>query len=144
MTVTDREQLVREALTTILNADAGVRAVCGGRTTGLAIEWLAWSLSTVLPVAVVDVSEVDFGTNQIALQVDGVANGPVAGKTARELCEAAAAAITYPALLALGLDITPLAVTRESVRPDDPHFAGREGDPTLHQARVTIPLLYME
>jgi hypothetical protein len=145
MTVTDREQLIRQAINTILNADTGLRTVCG-RTTGLAIERLAFAITTELPVAVVDVAGVDFSTNQVVVLVDAVANGPTAGQQSREVCEAVAAALTGHAFNGQSLDIAPTAVSRESVTPDDPlHFGvQREGDPTLHQARVTVPLLYME
>jgi hypothetical protein len=65
---------------------------------------------------------------------------------AREVCEAGAGALTYLAFDAQGLPIVPQPELRESVAPDDPlHFGvQRDGDPTLHQARATIPLLYVE
>jgi hypothetical protein len=142
---TDREQLIREALKVILNANTGLRTVCG-RTTALGIERLAFVVDTLLPVAVVDVFEVNHGNNEVLVLVDGVASGVTGGKTAREVCEAAAAALTWSAFSAQGLELVAKAVTRESVMPDDPFHLGvtRAGDPTLHQARATIPLLYVD
>jgi len=141
---TDREQLVREAITTIMNADTALRTVCG-RTIKLCIERHAFSIESLVPVAVVDVAEVDMGSGSITCTIDGIARGTAAGETAREVCEAAVAALSYLNFEGQSLPIVPSAEIRESVAPDDGFNAiNLTGDPTLHQARATLPLLYME
>lgn len=144
---TDREQLVREGITTILNADTALRTLTG-RTAKIGIERGAFSVESLVPVAVVDVAEVDMSSGAMTCTVEGVARdaaGAPGGKVAREICEAAVAALIYPAFEALSLPVVPLGEVRESVAPDDGFNAvNLLGDQTLHQARVTLPLLYVE
>jgi hypothetical protein len=147
MPVTDREQLTRQAIDTILNADVPLQTVLG-RATGLCIERAPFVVNPVVPIAVVDLAETDMGSGAISCVVDAVARdetGLPGGKRVREICEAVVNALTNPAFEAQSLPIVPLAEVRESVSPDEAFNAvNLTGDSTLHQARVSIPLLYME
>jgi hypothetical protein len=145
MTITDIEQLVREACDTILTADPTLQGLCG-RVTGIVIEREAFAVQTILPIVAMEIQSYVEATGRIDTVFTGVADGPDSGWKARQLVEAVVLALTTSAFKAQGLDICPLAVTRLTPLEDDRRLLRyeREAQPTINEADCLLPLLYLE
>lgn len=144
MPVTDQEQLLREALVTVLTADADVQALTG-RATRNVLERDTLAADVSLPVLAYDLLATDMGAGQADLLLTAVTNGANAGAVARALLEAAADALTHAALLAAGADVVPLGpgIRRSVDELEDVRDRLALESPTLQQADWSLRLLLL-
>ncbi len=144
MPVTDVEQLIRQAVVTIAEANAGLQAVMG-RASGIIIEKSQAVPDVPLPILAYDLETFDEGSGRAQLALSACADEPEGSVKCRAILEAAAAAFTWAAFSAQGLEIVPLPQVRASVDVDpERRLSLTLGQPNLAQADSVIPLLLTE
>ena len=150
MPATDTEQIIREAVVSILVASAPVQTAIGRATEKVWQRSPSIGVEVPLPVLLYDLVSFDdaSGNSRLILTalVDG-GNATTADAAAkcREILKAGVGALDYPAFAALGLEVIPYPENRQSVEndPDAPGSINREGQPLLQQADALVPLLYL-
>lgn len=144
MPVTDTEQLIREAVVSVAEANTALQGVIGGsRTSGWIIEVEQANADTPLPILAYDLEQYDEATGNALLRLSAVADQAGGSAKCRAILEAALAGFTWTAFSAKGLEMVPGTVTRQSVPLDD-DTRGRLGRPMLAQADALLPLLLTE
>ncbi len=148
MPATDSEQMIREAIVSVIAGNATVQSVAGRATDVIRQRAPSVEEDTPLPIVLYDlVSYEDWnGTGQVLLTA--IEDAPSlaradAAAACRALLKAAIDALDWAAFHALGLEIVVFADSRQSNNPDVPGHINRDGQPLLQQADALVPLLYL-
>ena len=137
MTTTDVEQLVREAVVTILEADAPLITLMGG--TARVVDRGTLGPDVAFPCLVYDVQDFNEATGQMTLLLTGLdTTQATAPSVARHLVKAAADALTQTAFAGQGMQVAPS--DRRMVNVDEAGLI-EIGNPNLRQADSLVPLL---
>jgi len=137
---TDPEQRFREACAAIIEADTGMRTLCG-RTAALLIARQAFALDTKVPIVVLMNLAFDQTAGRIEATFTGVAD---TGLRARELGERLSGILTAPAFQAQGLAVAPVGEPLRRDVFDERDSLQREGDPMLQESDAAFVFLYLD
>lgn len=139
MPVTDTEQLVRQAIVTILTANAALQTAIGRATADIVIERGQFAPGQSLPVLAYDF-EGFAPDEESTLVLSAVTDEPEGSIKCRAILEAAVAALTSDAFAGQSLDVVVYNEHRASVDLDDQR---RIGQPNLQQADAVLTLLQL-
>lgn len=145
MPVTDVEQLLREAVASVIATNATVQAAVGRTTDVIRQRSPSIAEDTPLPIVLYDLQQYDDQHCEATLLLSVMAETGDAAATCRAVMRAAVDALDWAAFHALGIEIVPRAERRQSLESsaDVPGHVNRDGQPFLQQVDAIVPLLYL-